>query len=193
MSQERITIVSGLPRSGTSLMMQMLEAGGMSILSDYQRAADEDNPGGYYEYEPVKQLKSNPASIEAARGKVVKIISELLTAVPPHYRYTVIFMRRSMAEILASQRHMLIRRGKATDNIDDAALGALFEKHLRRVESWLAQQQHIQTCFISYNELVANPPPHIQTVNRCLGGQLDEQRMARVIDQKLYRQRSSQA
>jgi LPS sulfotransferase NodH len=191
MNQEHITIVSGLPRSGTSLMMQMLEAGGMTILSDYQRAADVDNPGGYYEYEPVKQLKKDPTSIEAARGKVVKIISELLTAVPPHYRYTVIFMRRSMAEILASQRQMLIRRGKQADGVDEAALGAMFEKHLRRVESWLAQQPHIQTCFISYNELVADPTPHIQAINRCLGGQLDEQRMARMIDQKLYRQRSS--
>jgi hypothetical protein len=192
MSQERITIVSGLPRSGTSLMMQMLEAGGMPILSDYRRAADADNPGGYYEYEPVKQLKNNPASIEAARGKAVKIISELLTAVPPQYSYVVIFMRRSMAEILASQRQMLIRRGKEAGGIDDAALGTLFEKHLRRVESWLAQQPHMHVCYISYNELVASPTSHIQTINRCLDGQLDEQRMAHMIDQNLYRQRSSQ-
>ncbi len=189
MHQDSVTIVSGLPRSGTSLMMHMLAAGGLPVLTDHQRAADADNPRGYFEYEPVKRLKDDPACLEAARGKVVKIISELLMYVPAGYPCNVIFMRRNMGEVLASQRQMLIRRGKPADSADDAMMAALFEKHLRRVEAWIAQQPHIACIFVGYNDLLAEPATSIEQINRFLGGGLDTQQMAQAIDQTLYRQR----
>jgi hypothetical protein len=110
---ERIVVVSGLPRSGTSMMMKMLEAGGIPVLTDYEREADEDNPKGYFEFERVKNLKDgDDAWLPQAKGKVVKVIAALLTDLPSSYEYEVIFMRRAMPEILASQRQMLIRRGE---------------------------------------------------------------------------------
>lgn len=192
MNQQTITIVSGLPRSGTSLMMKMLEAGGMDILSDNIRAADADNPGGYYEYERVKKIKEDPVFLENARGKAVKIISELLLHVPPRYPANVIFMRRSMEEVLASQRTMLARRGKPVDGIDEQTLAALFQKHIQQVESWIARQSHIQVLYISYNDLLEYPTSHIERITEFLPSPLDMQAMAHKIDQSLYRQRSKQ-
>jgi hypothetical protein len=189
LAPDELVVVSGLPRSGTSLMMRMLEAGGLPILTDAMRTADEDNPRGYYEYEPVKRLKEDPACLEPARGKVVKIISELLRSVPPQYPCRVILMRRAMSEVLASQRQMLIRRGKPADAAQDEQLAALFERHLSRLDAWLQQQSHIQVLDISYNALLEAPAEPIAQVNRFLGGALDTGRMAQVIDQGLYRQR----
>jgi hypothetical protein len=189
-TSQPVTIVSGLPRSGTSLMMRMLEAGGMPILTDQVRAADEDNPRGYYEYEPVKKLKEQPDSLEAARGKVVKIISELLQHVPPHYPCNVIFMRRSMEEILASQRQMLVRRGKPTNTVSDEELAELFNRHLQRVEAWIARQPYMAALYISYNDLLREPAGYVEQINRFLGGHLDTSRMLQAIDRSLYRQRS---
>jgi hypothetical protein len=189
LAPDEVVVVSGLPRSGTSLMMRMLEVGGLPILTDAVRAADDDNPRGYYEYEPIKQLKDDPACLEPARGRVVKIISELLRFIPPHYPCRVIFMRRAMPEILASQRQMLIRRGKPADASQDDELAALFERHLRRVEAWLQQQPHIQALAISYNDLLSDATGPIAQVNRHLGGTLDTAQMAQVVEQGLYRQR----
>jgi hypothetical protein len=172
-------------------MMRMLEAGGMPILTDQVRAADEDNPRGYYEYEPVKKLKEQPDSLEAARGKVVKIISELLQHVPPRYQCNVIFMRRSMDEILASQRQMLVRRGKPTDTVPDEELAALFNRHLQRIETWIARQPHMSVLYISYNDLLREPAGYVEQINRFLGGRLDTSRMLQAIDHSLYRQRST--
>jgi len=189
LAPDELVVVSGLPRSGTSLMMRMLEAGGLPILTDAVRTADEDNPRGYYEYEPVKRLKDDPAVLEPARGKVVKIISELLRSMPPRYPCRVILMRRAMPEILASQRQMLIRRGKPADASQDEQLAALFERHLSRLDEWLRQQTHMRVLDISYNALLEAPAEPIAQVNRFLGGSLDTGRMAQVIDQGLYRQR----
>ncbi len=189
LAPDELVVVSGLPRSGTSLMMRMLEAGGLPILTDAVRTADEHNPRGYYEYEPVKRLKDDPAVLEPARGKVVKIISELLRSMPPQYPCRVVFMRRAMPEILASQRQMLIRRGKPADAAQDEQLAALFERHLSRLDDWLRQQAHMQVLDISYNTLLEAPADPIAQVNRFLGGALDTGRMAQVIDQGLYRQR----
>jgi hypothetical protein len=108
-----ITIVSGLPRSGTSLMMQMLAAGGMPVLSDGERRADTDNPRGCLEWERIKQLPKDPACIAEAEGKVVKVISQLLLSLPPGHDYRIVFMQRPLPEILKSQDEMLRRRGTA--------------------------------------------------------------------------------
>lgn len=192
MDAEAVTIVSGLPRSGTSLMMAMLEAGGILVLTDHIRGADEDNPKGYYEFEQIKQIKEDPACLDQAHGKVVKVISELLVHVPRHYLCRVIFMRRAMDEILASQRQMLLRRGKADDAVDDATMATLFNKHLQRVESWLSQQSNMSVLYVSYNELLVYPDTFIEQINLFLGGTLDTSRMKQTIDKRLYRQRSRQ-
>ena len=132
MNKKIITIVSGLPRSGTSMMMRILEAGGMRILKDEIRKADEDNPAGYYEFEKVKELKKDPSWLENAKGKAVKIISSLLEHLPERYIYKIIFIHRNMEEILDSQRQMLIRRGEATNEVSDEKVGKMFLKHLKK-------------------------------------------------------------
>ncbi len=189
MDREVITVVSGLPRSGTSMMMKMLEAGGMSILTDHIRTPDEDNPQGYYEYERVKKLKEDNTWLGEARGKVVKIISQLLFYLPPTYHYKVIFMRRKMEEILASQRQMLIRRGKPTDTVSDERMAELFRQHLRRVEAWLDERPNMDVIYVDYNEVLRDPLPHVKRVNEFLGHALDVENMLSVVDPALYRQR----
>ena len=147
MDQDTVTIVSGLPRSGTSMMMRMLEAGGMEILTDEIRTADEDNPKGYYEFERVKQIEHDQAWLEDAKGKAVKMIVALLKHLPSGYFYKIIFMERKIEEVLASQREMLVRRGEPTDRISDEKMAALFHKHVEQVRSWIAINQIVINYF----------------------------------------------
>ena len=187
---QTITIVSGLPRSGTSMMMKMLEAGGIPPLTDKIRTPDEDNPKGYYEFERVKKLdKGDTAWLPEAQGKAVKVISALLKHLPDGYTYRVLFMRRKLEEVLASQKQMLIRRGEPTDRVSDEELAAMFRKHLRHIEAWAQARPNVHWLDVSYNDLLANPRPEITRINRFLGGGLDEQKMAVVVDPTLYRQR----
>ena len=131
-------IVSGLPRSGTSMMMKMLEAGGIPALTDAIRAADGDNPKGYYEFERVKQMdKGDTAWMTSAQGKAVKVISALLQHLPADYEYRVIFVRRNLNEVLASQRKMLINRDEDKNTVDDEEMERLFTMHLEQVSTWL--------------------------------------------------------
>src|SRR5215467_8528347 len=132
-----ITIVSGLPRSGTSLMMQMLVAGGMTALSDGERQADIDNPKGYLEWEQIKQLPKDPTLIGEAEGKVVKVISQLLLSLPLTHVYRIVFMQRPLAEVLKSQEQMLQRRGTADPSVDASAMTRAFQNHLYEVNTWL--------------------------------------------------------
>ncbi len=186
-----IIIVSGLPRSGTSLMMKMLQAGGMPLLVDHLRTADEDNPQGYYEYEPVKQLDKGQAHwLPEAQGKAVKVISALLPHLPLNYHYRVIFMQRHLAETLASQHKMLQNRGEVANLLDDEQqLTELFQQHLQEIHQWLAQQPNFQQLNVDYNELLAHPQPAVRAINRFLSSQLDEQQMIGAIDPSLYRNR----
>ena len=185
-----ITIVSGLPRSGTSMMMKMLEAGGLPPVTDNVRTADEDNPKGYYEFERVKQLpKGDVAWLPDVQGKVVKVIAALLPSLPGGYLYRVIFMQRAMPEVLASQRQMLIRRGEDPNKIPDEVMAKLFEKHLTQVNDWVSQQSNVERLDVNYNEMLKNPQPFIEQINAFLGNQLDTARMAAVVDPSLHRQR----
>src|ERR1700736_1154085 len=133
-----ITIVSGLPRSGTSLMMQMLDAGGLPVLADGKRKADADNPKGYLEWERIKQLPKDPSLIAEAEGKAVKIISQLILSLPSGHEYRVVLMQRPLPEVLKSQEEMLRRRGNADSNADPAPIEEAFERHLIEVNKWLA-------------------------------------------------------
>ena len=150
-----ITIVSGLPRSGTSMMMSMLEAGGIEALTDRIRQADEDNPGGYFEFEGVKNLSENTAWLAQARCRSVKVVSRLLYDLPAGYHYKVIFMSRDIDEVLASQRQMLLRRGQNEEGVEDEKLRGMFIRHLQDVGNWLGRQQHFETLYIRYDEVLA--------------------------------------
>ena len=189
MERDTVTIVSGLPRSGTSLMMSMLEAGGMELLTDRIRTPDEDNPKGYYEFERVKQIEHDQEWLEDARGRAVKMIAELLKHLPPQYLYKVIFMRRKTEEILASQKQMLIRRGEPTDKVSDEEMGRMFAGYLETVKAWIAEQRNIDVIYVNYNDLLDDPTQHAEEVNQFLGGALNVQNMISAIDPSLYRQR----
>ena len=188
-----VTVVSGLPRSGTSLMMQMLAAGGIPALTDAERTPDDSNPRGYLELEAVKRLKLDKSWLPQARGKAVKVIHLLLPelagpGVPDDLRFRVVMMRRPVAEVVASQRAMLARQGKAA-TLPDAQLGKLFTDQLERVERLLAGHPAFEVCSVQYPALVADPAAEAARVNAFLGGSLDEAVMVRTVDPLLYRER----
>lgn len=186
----RIVVVSGLPRSGTSLMMMMLDAAGIPPMQDHVRTADVDNPKGYYEYERVKKLPDGDiAWVKDARGKSVKIITALLKHLPKKYHYDVVIMRREISEILASQKKMLERRGEDPDKVSDQEMADLFAKHFKQVMDWVHQQKNIRYVEISYNDLLTTPEDEIEKVNQFLGGKLATEAMLARIDPGLYRQR----
>jgi hypothetical protein len=188
-----IVVISGLPRSGTSMMMKMLEAGGLSAMTDSLREADVDNPKGYYEFERVKQLdKGDTAWVPDARGKVVKVISALLKYLPADEQYKVIFIRRNMPEILASQRKMLVNRGEDPDKMDDAQMAMLFEKHVQQIETWLAAQPNFDVLYVHYSDILSDPVSAAQSLGDFLGDRVDAEKMVEVVDPELYRNRQTQ-
>lgn len=184
-----ITVVSGLPRSGTSMMMRMLDAGGVPVLTDEKREADEDNLRGYYEDERVKQLREDASWIKEADGKAVKVISYLLRYLPEGHSYKVIFMERRIPEVLASQKKMMKRRGEPVDEVPDDVMAGIFERHLTEIDEWLGEQPDIETIQVSYNETLNDPEASAEQVAAFLGGGLDIEKMIQVVDPKLYRQR----
>jgi hypothetical protein len=187
-----IPIVSGLPRSGTSLMMSMLAAGGLAVMTDHLRIADDDNPVGYFELEDVKKLINGEHSwLAQSKGKAVKVISTLLPYLPDGYHYRIIFMRRPMEEVLASQRKMLINRGENPDKVSDDQMAEMFKGNLQQSERWMNSQSYATRIDINYRQLVTHPRPLVAEINTFLGGGLDEDKMLGVIDPSLYRQRSS--
>ena len=189
-NKKEIIVVSGLPRSGTSMLMRMLEVGGVAPLADNVRMADEDNPRGYYEYEIVKKLKDGEFSwLPQAQGKAVKIISALLTYLPDDYLYRVVFTQRSIQEVLASQRTMLINRGEDPDKIDDKEMASTFEKHLDQVSRWLNGQKNISTLYIDYNRMIRTPERDVKHINSFLGDCLDVEKMIAIVEPDLYRHR----
>lgn len=188
--QPFITIVSGLPRSGTSMMMQVIEAGGVPALTDNLRTRDEDNPQGYYEFEPVKKTKEDPSWVPGARGKVVKMVYRLLYDLPGDQEYRVIFMRRNIDEVLASQKIMLQRSGKQGAAISDERLKELFVGELEKFEHWIATRKNFSILSVDYSDMVASPGEQCRRINEFLGGVLDGDRAAAAVDPSLYRNRS---
>lgn len=172
------------------MMMRMLEAGGLPPLSDGQRAPDENNPRGYYEFERVKKLPEGDTGwLAEATGKAVKVISALLEYLPPGYPYRVVFMQRNLEEVLASQRSMLSRTGKQ-DDIQDAELQALYQTHLDQVKQMLRRRADAPVLYLSYNDLIVDPEPGIRRLNGFLDGVLEPGGMRAVVDQTLYRERN---
>jgi hypothetical protein len=185
-----IIVVSGLPRSGTSMMMKMLGEGGLDVITDLIRAADEDNPNGYFEFEPVKQLaEGQDAWLQEAHGKLVKIVSALLEHLPAGHEYKVVFMEREIKEILTSQQKMLRRRDEASKT-SDAEMEAQFREHLTATKYWLARQPNMSVMFVDYNALMADPEAYCQPVADFVGVPLDVARMREVPNARLYRNRA---
>jgi hypothetical protein len=188
-----IIVVSGLPRSGTSMMMKMLAEGGLETVTDSLRTADNDNPNGYFEFEPVKEMTDgNTGWLNDAGGKVVKVISALLEHLPAGRRYKVIFMERALQEVLKSQQKMLVNR-EEDSAIGDAEMEEQFKKHLAAVKFWLARQPHIEVLYVDYAKMLASPAAYCASIADFIGGPLDVQKMQQVPDQQLYRNRSTTA
>lgn len=193
-SKEFITLVSGLPRSGTSMMMSALKAGGMTLLTDGIRTKDGNNPKGYFEYERVKKLSSGDVRwLGSAQGKAVKIISALLEYLPEGFEYRVIFMERNLSEILDSQHRMLVRDGRRVEkDLSDDDLRRSYEQHLYDVKAWLAVKLGLRTLFVSYNDILRQPEQEFEKVAEFLENRVDPRRMAEVVDPKLYREKNLQ-
>jgi tetratricopeptide (TPR) repeat protein len=188
-----ITIVSGLPRSGTSLMMQMLAAGGMPVLTDGERHADSDNPRGYFEWERIKLLPQQPDCIAEAEDKVVKVISQLLFALPPGHDYRIIFVQRPLPEVVASQAEMIRRRGTTGAALPPAALIAGLGAHLNQVNAWLKNKANISLCRVEHHDLLREPLRTSESIQQFLNCPLDVAAMSQQIDLSLYRQRATPA
>jgi hypothetical protein len=186
--EEEVMIVSGLPRSGTSLMMQMLVAGGIEVLSDNIRAADTDNPRGYYEFEQVKKIETDQSWLPAARGKAFKMISQLLYHLPAAENCRIIFMERDLEEMLVSQEKMLERLGRTAAARE--AMKSAYALHLERLHEWLSRQTNLSILRVVYAELMARPQHEAQRVSDFLGRDMDFAAMARVVDPSLYRNRT---
>jgi len=190
-SHKPIIVVSGLPRSGTSMMMKMLAEGGLPIVTDQSRTADEDNPNGYFELEVVKEMSAgNIAWLADAGGKAVKVISGLLEHLPQEYSYKVIFMEREIKEILASQRKMLGHRNEELKS-NDVEIEQQFQRHLSALKPWLARRPNMEVLYVSYNALVANPEPLCRRLIEFTNMSLDLGRMLSVPKKDLYRNRAS--
>lgn len=181
-------VVSGLPRSGTSMMMRMLAEGGAPILSDGQRIADPDNPRGYYELEAVKGSARDTSWIESAPGRVVKVISSLLPHLPATLTYRVLFMRRTLDHVVRSQRAMLDRLAAGVDQSDEAARRALAD-HLVELDTWLEAARHVRMLGVSYERVLADPEPEIRRIVGFLELDLDLAAMRRAVEPALQRQR----
>ena len=184
-----LTIVSGLPRSGTSMMMRMLEMGGMPVLIDHIRTADHDNPNGYYEFEAVKRTKQDSSWLKGSAGKAVKMVYRLLYDLPADRSYRVLFMRRKLEEVLASQRTMLERKADPGDAANDRQMETLFRRELQSFYDWVPRQRHIELIDVDYNRILTDPLIELNRVQEFLGGAVDLAAMASVVDSKLYRNR----
>jgi hypothetical protein len=187
---EPVVIVSGLPRSGTSMMMKMLEAGGLAVQTDNIREPDIDNPKGYYEDERVKDLEKveDKSWVRESRGKVLKVISFLLKDLPEDNHYKVVFMRRNLQEIMASQNKMIDRLG-SEDNTDDEQMLEIYRSHIATVKIMGRKLKNMDVMEIRYDDTISNPEHTATVVNEFLGGKLDTSAMKSVVDGSLYRNR----
>ena len=187
---EFITVVSGLPRSGTSMMMRMLESGGLPVMTDGFRSADDDNPRGYYEYEAVKRLDKDSSWLPETYGKVIKVIYILLYTLPPQYKYKVIFMQRDLTEVIASQKTMLDRRQEA-QVLQDQQLKGLFDQQLQKLYRWMDAQANISTLFVNHRHTLCEPAQTAAQVTLFLDLPLDTEAMMKTVDPTLHRNRAT--
>ncbi|MEC8630949.1 MAG: sulfotransferase family protein [Pseudomonadota bacterium] len=189
-SKNFVTIVSGLPRSGTSMMMRMLEAGGISPVVDGERKANADNPMGYYEFEPVKALKEDSSWVADSTGQAVKVIYKLVYDLPNNVPYRIVFMQRDIEEVLSSQEKMMRRDGLDPDTIGRDLLYNLFQTDVMDFRRWAEVQGNIQIMYADYRRMVDEPEEMSRHIAEFLGQDLDIPAMASVVDPDLYRNRA---
>jgi hypothetical protein len=189
---EPVVIVSGLPRSGTSMLMRMLDAGGLLVMTDSQREADIDNPKGYFEYERVKDLEkeTDKSYVKEGRGKVLKVISFLIKDLPDDNDYRVIFMRRELSEVLKSQNKMIDRLGTEDTAAADEAMKEAYRNDIVRTRLMCRKRPNFELIEVHYKATVEDPAGTARIVNEFLGGRLDEAAMRVAVDASLYRNRS---
>jgi sulfotransferase family protein len=186
-----VLVVSGLPRSGTSMMMKMLAEGGVPAMVDSIRGADDDNPNGYFEFEPVKQLAEGQHQwLADAAGKVVKVISALLEYLPENRRYKIIFMEREIREVLSSQQKMLSHRREEAKFSDDE-MEEKFREHLKATKYWLARQPNMDVLYVDYNKMLSDPEDYCRAIAGFVGLPLDIAKMRSVPNERLYRNRAA--
>ena len=190
-----IIVISGLPRSGTSMAMKMLGAGGLPLLTDGARAADDSNPDGYFEFEPVKELHKNDdvSWLRRARGKGVKVISWLVTWLPEGYDYQVVFMQRDLDEVILSQNAMWLRRGEPERIEDVTSMRQLYVRHIEQVHRFLDHRRCFTTLPVNYRDLIERPSIEAGRLAEFLHRPLDIERMTAAVDPRLYRNRCEPA
>jgi hypothetical protein len=186
-----IIIVSGLPRSGTSLMMQLLDNGGIDVVTDNIRTADTDNPKGYYEFEQVKKIKQDASWLPETRGKAFKMVSQLLYDLPPSENYRIVFMERDLDEMLLSQEKMLERLDRKAAPRE--SMKQAYTLHLEKLYAWLRRQGNFEVLWVSYNDLVEEPERQVGRVCQFLGHRTNVERMVKTVDPSLYRNRKASA
>jgi len=189
---DTVVVVSGLPRSGTSLLMAMLQAGGVPLLTDGQRAPDTDNPRGYFEFEAVKALRTDAAWLAEARGKAVKIVAPLVFQLPPALACRILFLERDLDEVVASQTAMLARKG-ITSPLSPSALKAALARQVAQARVVLTDTAQRRVCFVEHRRLIQSPHAAARSIADFLGGGLNVAAMAAVVEPGLYRQRHTQA
>lgn len=186
-NKESIMIVSGLPRSGTSLMMQILDKAGMTLFTDNSRIPDDNNPKGYFEHEAVKRLARDNTWLKETKGKIVKIIAPLLFALPEKFIYKIIFMNRNIHEVILSQQKMLTSEGRAKEGTFSISLNNSFSNILKKVENWRERSHHVEILYIEHKELIKNPVIEINKVKQFLDFEVSAQELSKIIDRNLYR------
>ena len=189
---DNLIIVTGLPRSGTSMMMKMLEAGGIAVITDKQRQADDDNPNGYFELEQVKEIKRDRSWLDSSTGEAVKMVSMLLYNLPLDREYSLIFMKRNLDEVIASQKVMLARKGEIP-SADDEKMKQLFSKHLSEIDAWLSEHKNFKILYINYDEVVKLPQETAENIQKFLGRGLNTDNMIKSVDPALYRKAIKEA
>lgn len=189
---EPIVVVSGLPRSGTSMMMKMLDAGGMPIMTDGERTADIDNPKGYFEFERIKNLEkeTDKSYVRGARGKALKVISFLIKDLPDDNDYRVIFMRRNLDEVITSQNKMIGHRGSGDTDAGDDAMKEAYRNDIVRTRLLCKKRPNFELIEIHYRDTVEDPRATAKRVNAFLDGKLDLPAMNAAVDASLYRNRA---
>ena len=192
--ENSVVIVSGLPRSGTSMLMAMIAAGGLETVVDGIREADDDNPRGYHELERVKELDKDGDTtwLDEAHGKCVKVISFLLQHLPDKHHYKIVFVRRNLQEVLSSQQKMLERRGEAPGHSDDKEMARMFAAHLSKVEQQLKNRSNCEVLYVEHRATLQTPSEVALKVGQFLGDRLDVEKMTSVVDDQLYRNRATQ-
>lgn len=181
-------IVSGLERSGTSMMMQMLAAGEIPVAYTDSRKADMHNPRGYFELEGGKIINSLMKGIfpmEMYKGKFIKITAYGLSYLPTECTYKIIYMERNLEEVLDSMEKM----SQIIDQNREETKQS-FMKLNEKVKKEITSKNNIAVLFVNYNEMLKDPQPNIEKICQFIGPyEYNREKMISVVDTHLYRQR----